>query len=175
MITPGFSSTTNTPVNILGNTHGTDIVFGATFLAGQGKLAVGQVIGKITATGKYGKYKRTTVAVTAALGATDVTLTDATGFKVGDNIVIGTEAAKAITAIAANVVTVSALAAEQAAGVDAKANNGLEVAVGILADDADTTSGDAAGAYYVHGFFKESALKNLNATAKTDLKLAAFV
>lgn len=172
-ITPGFSSSTSTPTEILANQHGADIVLGATLYSGQGVLAKGQVIGKVTASGKYGKYKRTTVAVTAALGATQVTLTDATGFDKGDTIVIGNEAAKVISAIAGNVVTVPALAAEQAAGVEAKANNGLEKAVGILGDDVDTTA-DAAGIYYVHGLFKEAALKNLNATAKADLTLAAF-
>src|SRR5690606_6610052 len=137
---------------------GSDAVFGATFYAGQGLLPKGQVIGKVTATGKFGKFKNTTVAENAALGATDVTLADASGFQVGDSVVIGTEAAKTITAINGNVITVTALAAAQAAGVTVKANNGLEKAAGILADDVDTTA-DAVGPYLVHGFFISSAIK----------------
>jgi hypothetical protein len=174
-ITPKFSSQTSTPTNIHVNQHGMEAIFGATFLTGQGVLPKGQVIGKITASGKYGKFKNTTVAENALEAATTVTLTDASGFQVGDSIVIGTEAAKVISNINGNVVTVTALAANQNAGVAAKANNGLEKAVGILADDVDTTQGDALGQYYVHGFFIASAIKNLNAAARTDLPLAAFL
>jgi hypothetical protein len=133
-------------------------------------------LGKVTASGLYGPVKKTTVKTTAAIGATNVELTDARFFQVGDSVVIGTEASKAISAINydTNTITVTALAAEQAAGVTVKANNGLETAECILFNTVDLTDGDAAVAAVTQAVVREARIPAVNSLIKADLARVEF-
>ncbi len=149
---------------------------GVLLKSGFGVVAKGRVLGKITASGKFAPYASTTVASNAALGATNVVLTDASAFIVGDNVIIGTEAAKAITAInyATNTITVSALVGAQNAGVAVKTNDGRENAVCILDNDQDTTNSDMGASAWIAGIFDSSKILGADAAAKTALKLCYF-
>jgi hypothetical protein len=134
-------------------------------------LKSGTVMAKVTATGLHGPVKKTTVSANAALGATDVVLTNAAFFQVNDSVIIGTEAAKVISAIdyGTNTITVTALVAAQAAGVTVKANNGLETADGILFNTTDVTDGDTGAAILTQAVVKEVRLIGSNALTKADL------
>lgn len=133
-------------------------------------LKAGTVMGKVTATGLYGPVKKTTLAQTSALGATTSTLTDARFFQVNDTVKIGSET-KTLTAINydTNVVTHTALAGEQLAGVTVEEDNGLEDAAGILLNTVDLTDGDVTAAILTHGVVKEARLFGSNTLTKADL------
>jgi hypothetical protein len=91
-------------------------------------------------------------------------------------VVIGTEASKAISAINydTNTITVTALAAEQAAGVTVKANNGLETAECILFNTVDLTDGDAAVAAVTQAVVREARIPAVNSLIKADLARVEF-
>lgn len=133
-------------------------------------LMSGTIMAKVTATGLYGPVKKTTLAATSALGATTSTLTNAAFFQVNDSVVIGSET-KTLTAIDydTNVVTHTALAGQQLAGVTVKEDNGLETADGILFNTTDVTDGDTAAAILTQAVVKEVRLIGSNALTKADL------
>lgn len=158
-----------------GSTIDADLVRLDQYLSTYKILKAGTVMGKVTATGLYGPVKKTTLAAQSNLGATTSTLTSAAFFQVGDSVLLGSET-KTLTAIdyATNVVTHTALAGQQNAGVTVKEDNGLETAEGILMNTVDLTDGDVAAAILTHGVVKEARLFGSNTLTKADLPQIQF-
>jgi predicted RecA/RadA family phage recombinase len=175
---PG-ATTTQTFKEVLASTDLQAKLPGGVLLkSGFGVVAKGRVLGKITASSKYAPYAATTVKTNASTGDTTVELTDASAFIVGDMVVVGSDAAKAITAInyTTNVITLaSALGANQNAGVAVKTNDGRETAVCILDNDQDTTDSDIGASAWIAGIFTQANCKGVDSAAKTALKLCYFV
>lgn len=158
-----------------GITIDADLVRLAQYVAAEKVLKGGTEMAKVTATGLYGPIKKTTLASTAALGATTSVFTNARFFQVGDTVVIGSET-KALTAIDydTNTATHTALAGQQLAGVTVKEDNGLETAEGILLETVNLTDGDITSAIMTHGVVKASRLLGHNSLTAADLTRIEF-
>ncbi|MEW6423170.1 MAG: hypothetical protein AB1523_00240 [Bacillota bacterium] len=146
--------------------------------AGQGDLVSGTVLGRITASGKYARLRRTTLSADGAIGQTVLSVVDASIFKVGQTVSImeadGTELENlgAITAIdlGANTITVTnALAAAKTAGAWVFVNDGSEVAKVILAEEVPDQAADVNVRAYLGGLFYTSKLVGMDALARADL------
>lgn len=142
-----------------------------------GDIPAGQVIGQ-KSNGYAAKVRRTTLTAQAGAAATQLSVTDASIFRVGDNATLvkadGTavEDLGAITAvdIDGNKITVTnAVAASHAIGSFVYSADGSETAVAILAEPV-IDEGDAVVAnVYLGGAFTESMIEGLDAKAKADL------
>jgi len=148
--------------------------------AGQGDLVSGTVLGKITASGKYARVRRTTLSADEAAGQTVLSVVDASIFKVGQTVSIkeadGTELENlgAITAIdltpGANTITVTnALVAAKSAGAWVFVNDGSEVAKLILAEEVPDQATDVNVQAYIGGQFYTNLLVGMDALARADL------
>ncbi|HEX8090886.1 MAG TPA: hypothetical protein VF762_18645 [Blastocatellia bacterium] len=135
----------------------------------------GDVIGKISASGKY---RRRTHSVTAGAGFADDStvghVSDASVFAAGDVLkkadgtLIGTVAVGGVNAVN-NTLTLTANAAlDVAAGVDVVASDGSQVAEGISDLETDGTQ-DANVPALIGGYLNESLLRGLDSTAKAEL------
>lgn len=146
--------------------------------AGQGDLVSGTVLGKITASGKYARLRRTTLSADEAAGQTVLSVADASIFSVGQTVSI-MEADKteledlgAITAVdtVGNTITVTnALTAAKSTGAYIFVNDGSEVAKVILAENAPNSPADVNVAVYLGGPFYTSQLVGMDALARADL------
>lgn len=149
---------------------------GVLLKSGFGVVPKGRILGKITASGKFAPYASTVLTANAALGATSLVVSDSSAFIVGDTVIVGAEAAAiAITAIAdsTHITLASGLIAAQVSGLAVKTNDGRQVAVCILDNDADTTT-DIGASAYIAGIFDSSQILGLDAGAKTALPLCYF-
>lgn len=174
---PGYGTTqTQSFLEVLASLDlASKIPGGVLLAAGFGIVLKGRVLGKITASGKFAPYTSTTVATNAALGATTVALTDASAFIIGDNVIIGTEAAHTITAINVNTITIgTALVAAQNAGVAVTTNDGRSAAVCILDNDQDTTLSDIGASAWDTGKFVKANCFGVDTNAQTALQMCKF-
>ncbi len=147
-----------------------------TFL-GTGDIPAGQVIG-IASDGYANKVRRTTLAAQADAAATQLSVADASLFKVGDNVTImkadGTtvENLGAITAVdtANNTITVTTpVTAVHSIGSYAYVADGSEKAVAILEEPVIDEGEAVVANVYLGGAFNESLIEGLDALAKADL------
>ena len=138
-------------------------------------VRVGDVLGVISASGKLRRRARA-AAVGSGFGTGAATgqVDDASVFKAGDVLknaagtTIGTVAAGGVNA-STNVITLTANAAVAvAAGAAVLGSDGSQVAVAISDDETDGTA-DANATVNIGGFLKESELRGLDSTAKTEL------
>lgn len=144
--------------------------------AGDKIIKKGMPVAKITASGKFRPYTGTTVAVTAALGATTVELVDAGRLVVGDEVTIGSET-KTISAIdyATNIITVTALAGEQAAGVVVASTDGGADPNTILKRHVNVKDGDhVVGGYEVGKFLTDRIPVTVDDTLKDKMSHIVF-
>lgn len=147
--------------------------------AGQGDLVSGTVLGRITASGKYARVRRTTLSAGEAIGETVLSVNDASIFVVGQTVSIketdGTELENlgAITAInqtaGANTITVTnALIAAKNVGAWIFVNDGSEVAKVILAEEVPDQTVDVNVQAYIGGTFYTNMLVYMDALARSD-------
>jgi len=177
--TPGpGATTTQSFLEVLASLDLQAKIPGGVLLAtGFGVVKKGRVLGKITASGKFAPYTSTTLTAGFAIGATALTVADASAFVVGDNITIGTDAAKAVTAInyATNTITIGAgLVAAQTSGAAVQTNDGRQNAVCILDNDQDTTNSDVSASAWISGIFTKANCYGVDSSAQTALKLCYF-
>lgn len=139
----------------------------------------GDVVGKITASGKYRRRARTT-ATGAGFATNSKTghVTDASVFAVGDVLVdasgnpIGTIDAGGVDADANTVTLTANSSTAVASGVGVLASDGSAVAQGVSdkeTDGADDTPVDV----FIGGFFDEAKLRGVDASAKSELSGAS--
>lgn len=149
---------------------------GVLLKSGFGVVEKGRVLGKITTGGKFAPYAATTLTATAGIGVTALTVADSSAFIVGDTVIVGTEAAIAITAIpdATHITLATGMVASQASGLAVKTNDGRQVAVCILDNDADTISNDVGASAFIAGVFDSTQLLGVDAAAQIALKLCYF-
>jgi hypothetical protein len=149
---------------------------GVLLKSGFGIVPKGRILGKISASGKFAPYASTTLTANAAQGATSLVVANSSAYVVGDTVIVGAEAAAiAITAIpdATHITLASGLVAAQVSGLAVKTNDGRQVAVCILDNDADTTT-DIGASAFIAGIFDSSQILGLDAGAKTALPLCYF-
>lgn len=139
----------------------------------------GDVIGKITASGKYRRRARTTA--TGAGFATNSKVghvTDASVFAASEVIEdvsgnpIGTIDAGGVDAVNNTVTLVANSSTAIASGTGVRATDGSAVAMGVSdkeTDGADDTPVDV----FIGGFFDEAKLRGLDASAKSELSGAS--
>lgn len=143
---------------------------------GNKKILKGMPVAKITATGKYRPYTGTTVATTAAVGATSVELSDASRLIVGEEVTIGSET-KTISAIDydTNTITVTALAGEQEAGVVVASTDGGQNPTVILKRHVNVKDGDhVVGGYEVGKFLADRIPVTVDDTLKGKMPHIVF-
>lgn len=135
----------------------------------------GDVIGKITASGKYRRRSRATVVTTAfATNSTTGKVDEASKFadgdvlKIADGTTVGTIAAGGRN-LTTNVITLTANAAVAVAvGADVLASDGSAVAKGVSDQETDGTK-DVSASAFIGGYLDESKLRGLDSSAKTEL------
>jgi hypothetical protein len=135
----------------------------------------GDVIGKITASGKYRRRPRTK---TAGAGFADASaighVEDASVFTPGDVLkkddgtLIGTVAAGGVNAVNNTVTLTGNAALDVAAGLAVVASDGSQVAAGISDAETDGTQ-DANVSALIGGYLDESLLRGLDSTARAEL------
>lgn len=142
-----------------------------------GDLAAGQIVGL-----KEDEYadavRRTTLAAEAAAEATQLSVDDASIFKVGDTAVLMkadgsvAEDLGAITAVDANnntITVTTAVTAAHAIGSYVYVSDGTEKALAILAEPVIDEGEAVVANAYLGGAFEESLIIGLDAIAKADL------
>lgn len=135
----------------------------------------GDVIGKITSSGKYRRRTRATVVTTAfATNSTTGKVDDASKFADGDVLkdkdgtTVGTIAVGGRN-LTTNVITLTGNAGVAVAvGADVLGSDGSQVAGGVSDDETDGTV-DANISVIIGGYLDESKLRGLDSTAKTEL------
>jgi len=152
---------------ILASQHGVETVRPCVVKSGEGVLEAGTVIALKTADGKAYGVRLATLASDVQSTDTEVTLTDTPLFKAGDVVDIGSITGQTITEVdtANKKLTFGAqLGATASAGdkVTLSTPDGRENPVGILLEEVDASSADAAGTYLLHGIFRSAALVGYN-------------
>ncbi|MET0626575.1 MAG: hypothetical protein ABW250_26810 [Pyrinomonadaceae bacterium] len=144
-------------------------------------VLVGDVLGAISASGKLRRRTRAVAAGSGfGTGAATGEVVDASVFKAGDVLknaagtTIGTIAAGGVNT-STNVITLTANAAVAvAAGAGVYGSDGSQVAAAISDDETDGTA-DANATVFIGGYLKESELRGLDSTAKSELGGASVV
>lgn len=150
---------------------------GVVLLKGTGLYRKGQVLGKITASGKFRKRTSTTLHVAVVIGNTTITVHDAAPFVAGDAITVEAEALTVASVDTTTNVITTTTAATAAHAIDSAVvcTDGSKDAVLILGDDyVDTTDTDMEVSGYVGGDFVEAQIIGLDTAGKTALSLARF-
>lgn len=131
----------------------------------------GNVLGKITASGKYRRRSRSAVGSTAfGTGSPNGSVVDGTLFKVGDVLTNAAGAAVGtILSITGNNIVLTANAANAVAtGAHVLASDGSQVA-DVISDKASDGVGDTTLNAFVGGYLAEAKLIGIDSTAKTEL------
>lgn len=135
----------------------------------------GDVIGKITASGKYRRRTRATVNTTAfATDSPNGQVLDASVFKVGDvlknvaGVTVGTIQSIDLTTTPDSIVLTGNAGVAVAAGADVLGSDGSQVAQAVADQETDGTA-DVPIAAIISGKLKESELRGLDASAKSEL------
>lgn len=148
--------------------------------AGQGDLVSGTLLGKITASGKYARVRRTTLSADEAIGQTVLSVADASIFSVGQTVSIkeadgseledlGAITARDLTNNANTITVTNALAAAKTTGAYLFVNDGSEKALVILAEEVPTQAADVNVQSYLGGPFYTNMLVGMDALARADL------
>jgi len=135
----------------------------------------GDVLGLITASGKYRRRSRTLAAGAGfGIATTDGVVADASVFAPGDVLTksdgtaIGTIAAGGVNTVTNHVTLTANAANAMAAGVAIIATDGSAVSQGIADDGSDGTS-DTVLSMFISGLLFPLLCRGLDATAQTDL------
>jgi hypothetical protein len=144
-----------------------------------GTLDVGTVMGRKTSGSKLRRVTRAPVKTGGAFAtnsATGSVVGASVIFKAGDVLVVGSSGAAVgtIQSIAGDVITLTGNATTALAqGLDIKASDGAEVAVGILREVTDALVLDRQVALVIGGYLTESKLVGLTTQAKTELGMTS--
>lgn len=151
------------------------------------EILAGTLMAKVTATNKWVPVKRTTVASGGGSSVTTCVLTDASHFKVGDTITIGTDDVTILTInYSTRAITFSSVTIADGEAVVARGTlAGAQTARAILADtvrllpegDRQTTWRDHAGVLAISGVVDVAMVKGDLAACRADTsaQLAGFL